>query len=138
MLSPLTLWRWLRAEHEATHPFPVPRFILDILEILMTVQDDINALATGIATDVKTLGDGFTTLHAKIADLEKQHGIDLTELKNDAAALHNVAQGLATAIAPASPAPAEPTPAPVAGTLAAGVTTGPAADTTTPTPPAAS
>jgi hypothetical protein len=79
----------------------------------MSVSEDLKTLTDAIALDTGLIADGIGGLNAKIAELEAAQGVDLSELKADVAALHNVAVGLQTVANPA-PVVAEPVVEPVA------------------------
>lgn len=71
--------------------------LIELKGILMSEQDDINAIAGDITAAVKTLSDAITRLEAQIAAGQAP---DLTELK--------AAQAALDALAAANPEPAPP------------------------------
>ena len=103
------LFRWLRAEHEHTHPFATDRFARDSLENLMSIFDTLK-------TDVDTLVHKLGPLFAAGADAEGAlvalESLLPADVKDALVQLHNIAQQIANST------PAEAAPA---GTLSADV-----------------
>lgn len=155
-MSLLDAFRLGRNTHERTSAFPAPKFVLDILEKIVTVLDDLAALHTELSADAQTLTDGLAAIKAQVASLQAAQAADpnsadvaaaITTLQTDVAGVHALAQGFATSTAAAASAataaaapdpapsdstaaapPADPSTATPAGTLAADVQTGAAAE----------